>query len=63
MNIAAHILVHGVVQGVGYRYFIAMKAEECGLYGYVKNLIDEDVEIVVEGDRSLIEELIKAAKV
>ena len=39
------------------------KAEALGLRGYVKNLYSGNVEIVAEGERSLIEELIKEVKV
>lgn len=43
------ILVKGVVQGVGFRPFIYRAASERGLRGYVKNLGDGTVEILVEG--------------
>jgi len=43
------IKVKGAVQGVGYRPFIAKKATEYGLKGYVKN-IGAAVEILAEGD-------------
>ena len=63
MDIAAHIIVKGLVQGVGYRYFVYSKAALLKLTGYTKNLYNGDVEIVVEGDRSLIEELIKEVRI
>ncbi len=62
MNIGAQIHVRGLVQGVGYRYFINRNAAKYGLCGYVKNLPNGNVDIFVEGDRSLIEEFIKDAK-
>lgn len=40
--------MHGIVQGVGYRYSISRKARELGLYGWVKNLPNGSVEIVVD---------------
>jgi Acylphosphatases len=55
----AHIIVRGAVQGVGYRYFAYKHARAYNLKGYVKNLFDGSVEVVVEGNHSLIEELIK----
>jgi acylphosphatase len=58
-----NIIVKGIVQGVGFRYFVYNNAVNLGLKGYVKNLYDGAVEIDVEGDRSLIEELIKEVKV
>ncbi len=54
-----HLIVSGVVQGVGYRFFAIRKAEAYGLNGFAKNLIDGSVEVVAEGDKGLIEEFIK----
>jgi acylphosphatase len=63
MEVQAHILVKGMVQGVGFRYFVASHANQFHLVGYVRNLFNGDVEIVVEGERGAIEELIKIVKV
>ena len=54
-----HAIVKGLVQGVGYRFFVIRRAELLGLTGWVKNLPDRTVEVVAEGDRELLEELIK----
>jgi len=62
-DIYAKITVKGMVQMVGYRYFTHHHAIRLGLKGYVKNLYNGDVEVVVEGDRSVIEELITILKV
>lgn len=48
------IKVKGAVQGVGYRPFIAKKATEYGLKGYVKN-IGAAVEILAEGDKEKLD--------
>ncbi len=63
MEARAHIVVEGLVQGVGYRWFVERKAQALGLAGYVRNLYDGNVEVEAEGDRSLVEELIKDLKV
>ena len=55
----AYIRVYGRVQGVGYRFFTERHARRLGLKGYVRNLSDGSVEVVVEGDRVRIEELIE----
>jgi acylphosphatase len=55
MKIACQILVKGNVQGVGYRYFAMREAAQLGVNGYVKNLANGTVEVVVEGERDLIE--------
>ena len=58
----AYIRVYGRVQGVGYRFFTERYAKILGLKGYVRNLSDGSVEVVVEGDRIKIEELIEKLK-
>lgn len=63
MEIRVHVLASGLVQGVGYRYFIFHRAINLGLVGYVRNIFSGEVEIEIEGDRSLIEEFIKEVKV
>ena len=59
MDICAHIVVSGMVQGVGYRYFVMRIARRMELTGWVRNLQSGEVEIEVEGARGLIETLIK----
>jgi acylphosphatase len=62
MNAAAHILVKGSVQGVGFRYFVQRHAERLGLFGYTRNLPSGQVEIEVEGDKNSILRLIGEVK-
>ena len=57
------MLVEGLVQGVGFRYFVARHAESLGLKGYVSNLYNGNVEIEAVGERGMIEELIRHVKV
>ena len=63
MNATAHIVVTGLVQGVGYRYFVQRHAARLGLSGYARNLFNGDVEVEVEGGRPLIEQFIGLLKV
>jgi len=63
MEARAEIIVNGLVQGVGYRYFVYREAQSLGLNGFVKNLYTGEVLTVVEGDKALIEELIKKIKI
>lgn len=51
--------VHGVVQGVGFRYWTARQADGLALTGTASNLDDGSVEIVAEGTRSGAEELLE----
>ena len=59
----AEILVNGLVQGVGFRYFVLHEAQKLKLKGFVKNLYTGEVLTVVEGDKSLIEDLFMKIKV
>ncbi len=45
-----HAVFSGVVQGVGFRFFVERKAKELGIRGYVRNLPDGTVEVVAEAD-------------
>ncbi len=63
MKIHAEIIVQGLVQGIGYRYFTLRKAKEYALVGYVKNLPNGDVLCEVEGDKGLINDFIKELKI
>lgn len=57
MEKRAHILVSGRVQGVFFRDHTQRWASSLGLTGWVRNLYDRRVEIVVEGGEEKIEEL------
>ncbi len=54
MNSDAHIIVKGFVQGVGYRNFVRKQAEKQNLTGWVRNLPDGTVEILIQGKRNHI---------
>jgi acylphosphatase len=56
---AAEIVVEGRVQGVGYRAFVQRKAAQFALTGYVMNLKNGSVRVLVEGSRPAIEELMR----
>lgn len=45
-----HIVVNGIVQGVGFRYFTHRLGNSLGLGGWVMNLPDGRVETVAEGN-------------
>ena len=59
----AKIICNGLVQGVGFRYFVVRNAQRIGLKGYTQNLFTGEVLTVVEGDEGLIHELLKVLKV
>ena len=59
-RVRLHAVVHGEVQGVGYRYFARREAQSRGLVGWVRNREDGAVEVLVEGERSRLESLLIA---
>lgn len=59
----AEIIAAGLVQGVGFRYFVYRAALSLELCGYAKNLYSGEVLTVVEGEKFMIEELFNKIKV
>lgn len=59
---ALRIIISGDVQGVFFRAFVKSRAHELGLRGFVRNLSNGDVEVVVQGPKEQIDELIKKCK-
>jgi len=55
--------VHGRVQGVSFRYYTQRRASSLALTGYVRNLWDGTVEVVAEGPREALEELLAFLRV
>ena len=53
------ITVKGVVQGVSFRLYTKRKAISLGLTGQVRNLANGDVEVIAEGKREQLVQLIK----
>ena len=62
MKARAHVYIKGKVQGVFYRSWTRSSAESLGLTGWVKNLEDGRVEVMFEGEKEKIEEIIKKCK-
>lgn len=50
--------VHGIVQGVGFRWWTRSRALELGLSGHATNLSDGRVQVVAEGSRVSCEKLL-----
>ena len=57
MIMQSRIFYSGTVQGIGFRYTVQRFASSLKLTGWVKNLSDGRVEILVEGNQEDIEKL------
>lgn len=55
--------VHGRVQGVFFRAFVAREATKLRLTGYAQNQRDGSVEVFAEGERQKLKELLKVLQV
>jgi acylphosphatase len=62
MSTESHIVVRGIVQGVGFRMYAQRQARMHGVAGYVRNLPDGDVEIVAQGEAEAVARLIDWAR-
>lgn len=50
--------VRGVVQGVGYRWFVVRQAARLGLHGWAANAADGSVRVIAEGPAAALDELL-----
>ena len=57
-----HIVITGKVQNVGYRYWLYNEAIEKNISGWVRNKISGEVEALVIGNETDINNLIKLCK-
>jgi acylphosphatase len=62
MIVAKRILIAGRVQGVGFRFFAEAQAAVEGVHGYVSNLPDGRVELLIEGDDESVERVERALR-
>jgi acylphosphatase len=58
-----HIIVSGLVQGVGFRMFVQREASARSLSGWTRNLPDGTVEIEAQGSSGLVDELLRQSRI
>lgn len=56
------LIIHGRVQGVGYRAWAAHEARRLGLDGWVRNRRDGTVELLAKGEEAWVEQLVLACR-
>ena len=56
--VSRRLVIHGRVQGVGYRYAMIEKADALGVRGWVRNRGDGSVEAHAQGDAQAVESLL-----
>ena len=59
----AEVVVQGVVQGVGYRFFVLNQARLFDIKGYVRNLPDGSVEVVAEGEKGMVKDFVDRLRI
>ena len=57
MEKAFNAIVHGIVQGVSFRYYTRREAGPLGIKGFVRNLPNGTVEVHAEGDEDALKQL------
>lgn len=55
---ALRVVVHGRVQGVGFRYAARAQAERLGITGWVRNRTDGAVECEIAGDQRQLDAML-----
>lgn len=54
--------VHGIVQGVGFRFFVQRNAAALALHGVVRNEPDGSVTVIMEGQDENLQKLLDALR-
>ncbi len=62
MSRTVHVMITGIVQGVGYRAFVERQATSLGICGWVRNRKDGSVEAIFSGEASNVEAILIACR-
>ncbi len=58
----AKITIKGLIQGIGFRRFLKGNALKLNLKGYAKNMLNNEVELTIEGSKESIDKMIEICK-
>jgi len=58
-NARLYVFAGGIVQGVGFRFFVYQTALNLQLHGWVRNRINGNVEILAEGPRDKLDTFLR----
>ena len=59
---SVHIIITGVVTGVGFRWWLKKEAEKRRVYGFVKNRTENEVEAVLLGHEKDVENVVRLCR-
>ena len=62
MLVRRRLIVHGVVQGVGFRAWVWRAAQQRGVAGRARNRPDGTVEVVLEGEPDEVDAVVRACR-
>ena len=62
MLVRRRLVVHGVVQGVGFRAWVWRAASQRGVAGRARNRPDGTVELVLEGEQEAVDAVVRACR-
>ena len=57
------LVITGLVQGVGYRYFAYQAADRCGVTGWVRNRRDGAVEAQAQGSQAQVDAFVAQLRI
>jgi len=61
-KVQKHVFLSGRVQGVGFRHFTTQQARRLNINGWVRNLRDGRVEVLMKGTPENLEKMMKRLK-